>query len=57
MLLDTVKYLIINLQNEELFEGAPLAVTTGPIIKSLGYKVKDILDLYNTPLIDYVFEK
>lgn len=50
------KYLIINLQNEELFEGAPLAITTGPIIKSIGYKLKDVLDLYNTPLIDYVFE-
>jgi FkbM family methyltransferase len=50
------KYLITNLQNEELFEGAPLALTTGPIIKSLGYKLKDILDLYNTPLVDYIFE-
>jgi FkbM family methyltransferase len=54
--LSMAKYLIINLQNEELFEGAPLAITTGPIIKSLGYGLKDVLDLYNTPLIDYVFE-
>lgn len=54
--LAVAKYLIINLQNEELFEGAPLAITTGPIIKSIGYKLKDVLDLYNTPLIDYVFE-
>jgi FkbM family methyltransferase len=55
--LQLAKYLIVNLQNEELFMGAPLAITTGPIIKSLDYKVKDILDFYNTPLIDYVFEK
>lgn len=50
------KYLIVNIQNEELFNGAPLAISTGPIIKSLGFVVKDILDLYNTPLLDYVFE-
>ena len=50
------KYLIVNMQNEELFTGAPLAITTGPMIKSLGYVLKDVLDLYNTPLIDYVFE-
>ena len=52
----TTKYLIVNMQNEELFTGAPLAVTTGPMIKSLGYVLKDVLDLYNTPLVDYVFE-
>jgi len=50
------KYLMVNLQNEELFNEAPLASIAGPFIKSLGYDVKDILDLYNTPLIDYVFE-
>jgi FkbM family methyltransferase len=54
--LQLAKYLIVNMQNEELFSGAPLAITTGPIIKSLGYKLKDVLDLYNTPLVDYVFE-
>ena len=54
--LQLTKYLIVNLQNEEFFMGAPLAITSGSIIKSLGYDVKDILDLYNTPLIDYVFE-
>jgi len=54
--LQLAKYLIVNLQNEDMFTGAPLAITSGPIIKSLGYEIKDILDLYNTPLIEYVFE-
>lgn len=54
--LHLAKYLIVNIQNEELFVGAPLANITGPIIKSLGYILKDMLDLYNTPLVDYVFE-
>jgi FkbM family methyltransferase len=50
------KYLIVNMQNEDVFLGGSQAIETGPLIKSLGYVVKDILDLYGTPLIDYVFE-
>jgi len=50
------KYLIVNLQNEELFNGGPLANSTGPYIKSLNFEIKNVLDLFNTPLIDYVFE-
>lgn len=50
------KYLIVNMQNENVFIGGAQAIETGPLIKSLGYVVKDILDLYGTPLIDYVFE-
>jgi FkbM family methyltransferase len=54
--LQLAKYLIVSLQNEEFFMSAPLAITSGPVIKSLGYEIKDILDLYNTPLIEYIFE-
>jgi FkbM family methyltransferase len=50
------KYLIVNLQNEELFNNAPLANITGPYINSLNFEIKNVLDLFNTPLIDYVFE-
>jgi FkbM family methyltransferase len=50
------KYLIVNMQNEEVFLEGATAIETGPLIKSLGYVVKDVLDLYGTPLIDYVFE-
>jgi FkbM family methyltransferase len=50
------KYLIVQLQNEELFEGAPLADTVGPYIESLGFERIESLDSYGTPLIDYVFE-
>ena len=50
------KYLIVNMQNEDVFLEGPTAIETGPLIKSLGYVVKDVLDLYGTPLIDYVFE-
>ena len=50
------KYLIVNLQNEELFKEAPLANITGPYINSLNFEIKNVLDLFNTPLIDYVFE-
>jgi FkbM family methyltransferase len=54
--LQLAKYLIVNMQNEDVFLGGPQAIETGPLIKSLGYVVKDVLDLYGTPLIDYVFE-
>jgi hypothetical protein len=50
------KYLIVNLQNEELFKEAPLANVTGPYINSLNFEIKNVLDIFNTPLIDYVFE-
>jgi FkbM family methyltransferase len=57
LLTDKLKYLIVNLQNDDIFRSAPLATSTGELIKTFGYKVKDMLDFYNTPLIDYVFEK
>lgn len=50
------KYLLVSLQNDEMFLKAPDAMSTGPYINSVGFEVKDILDLYNTPIIDYVFE-
>jgi len=55
-IIKNAKYLITSLQNEELFIGGPLANVTGPYINSLGFETKNVLDLFNTPLIDYVFE-
>jgi len=55
-IIKNAKYLITSLQNEELFIDGPLANVTGPYIKSLGFETKNVLDLFNTPLIDYVFE-
>jgi FkbM family methyltransferase len=49
------KYLIVSLQNKEVFIGAPLANNTGPYIESLGFQGVDILDCYDSPFIDYVF--
>ena len=50
------KYLIVQLQNEEYYEGAPLAQEVGPYIESLGFTRIETLDSYGTALIDYVFE-
>jgi FkbM family methyltransferase len=50
------KYLFTTLQNEELFVNGHLAGEVGPFIKSLDFELKNVLDMYNTPLIDYVFE-
>jgi FkbM family methyltransferase len=55
-IIKNAKYLITSLQNEELFIDGPLANITGPYIKSLGFDTKNVLDLFNTPIIDYVFE-
>ena len=55
-IIKNAKYLITNLQNEELFINGPLAHVTGPYIGSLGFELKNVLDLFNTPLLDYVFE-
>lgn len=55
---ETVKkaeYLIVSLQNEEIFAGAPLANTVGPYIESLGFKLINVLDPTGTPILDYVF--
>jgi len=56
---ETIKkaeYLIVTLQNEELFEGAPVAHKVGPYIESLGFKLINTLDPNGTSLLDYVFK-
>ena len=56
---ETIKkaeYLIVTLQNEEIFAGAPTAHTVGPYIESLGFKLINVLDPLGTPLLDYVFK-
>jgi len=50
------KYFMIQLQNEELYLGAPLASEVGPYLESLNYTRIETLDSFSTPLIDYVFE-
>jgi FkbM family methyltransferase len=55
-LIKKAKYLIVNLQNNETYKGAPQADVVGPYIQSLGFEVKDVLDCNGTPMIDYVFE-
>jgi FkbM family methyltransferase len=55
---ETIKkaeYLIVTLQNEEIFANAPIANTVGPYIESLGFKLINVLDPTGTPIIDYVF--
>lgn len=55
---ETIKkaeYLIVSLQNEEVFSGAPLASVVGPYIESLGFKLINVLDPVGTPILDYVF--
>ena len=57
--LDTLKnskYVMVQLQNEEIYEGAPLAHRVGPYIESFNFERKDTLDSYGIALIDYVFE-
>ena len=50
------QYLIVSLQNEEIFKDAPLAFTVGPYIKSLGFELINVLDPVGTPILDYVFK-
>jgi len=55
---ETIKkaeYLIVSLQNEEIFASAPTAHTVGPYIESLGFKLINVLDPIGTPILDYVF--
>jgi FkbM family methyltransferase len=54
--ISNAKYIITTLQNEELFKDAVLASKAGPYIESLNFKVKEVLNCYDTPLLDYVFE-
>jgi FkbM family methyltransferase len=56
---ETIKkatYLIVTIQNDEIFAGAPDAHTVGPYIESLGFKLINVLDPLGTPLLDYVFK-
>ena len=54
--ISNAKYIIATLQNEELFKDAVLASKAGPYIESLNFKVKEVLNCYDTALLDYVFE-
>ena len=50
------KYLIVSMQNKEIFENAPLVSEVGPyIVEQLGFELEQILDPYGTGLYDYVF--
>ena len=49
-------YLVVRLQNYELFKGAPLASEVGPYIQSLGFELLDVLDSYGNRIVDYVFK-
>jgi FkbM family methyltransferase len=49
------KYLIVTLNNNNPFEGAPTAAETGEYIKSIGFDFKSALDNNGMGLIDYVF--
>jgi FkbM family methyltransferase len=50
------KYLVVRLQNYELFKEAPLASTVGPYIIDLGFELLDVLDSYGNRIVDYVFK-
>jgi FkbM family methyltransferase len=50
------EYLIVRLQNYELFEGGTTADVCGPYIKDLGFELKEILDSYGNRIVDYVFK-
>jgi FkbM family methyltransferase len=51
------KYLIVNLQNNDTWKGAPNASEVGPYIQSLGFSLEDVLDSFGIPIVDYVFKK
>jgi FkbM family methyltransferase len=57
--LETIKfctYLIVKIQNYELFEGAPVADVIGPYILGLGFTLEQVLDCYGNRIVDYVFK-
>ena len=50
------KYLIVTLNNYEIFTDAPTAKITGPYIGDLGFEMINALDNSGLGLIDYVFK-
>jgi len=50
------KYLIVTLNNYEIFDDAPTAKITGPYIQELGFNMINALDNNGLGLIDYVFK-
>jgi FkbM family methyltransferase len=57
--LDTIKqckYLIVTLNNYEIFTDAPIAKEVGPYIESLGFEMVDALDNSGLGIVDYVFK-
>lgn len=50
------KYLIVTLNNYEIFDDAPTAKITGPYIGELGFEMINALDNNGLGLIDYVFK-
>jgi len=50
------KYLIVTLNNYEIFTDAPTAKITGPYIESLGFEMVNALDNSGLGLVDYVFK-
>ena len=50
------KYLIVTLNNYEIFDDAPVAKITGPYVESLGFEMIDSLDNSGLGLVDYVFK-
>jgi hypothetical protein len=57
--IDTIKkaqYLIVTLNNYEIFDDAPTAKITGPYITDLGFEMIDALDNNGLGLIDYIFK-
>ena len=57
--LETIKfcnYLIVRIQNYELFEGAPVADVVGPYILGLGFTLEQVLDSFGNRIVDYVFK-
>ena len=57
--IDTIKkaqYLIVTLNNYEIFDDAPTAKITGPYIEDLGFEMINALDNNGLGLIDYVFK-
>lgn len=55
-IIQKAKYLIVSMQNKEIFEKAPLISDVGPyIVNELGFVLEQILDPYGTGLYDYIF--
>ena len=50
------KYLIVTLNNYEIFTDAPTAKMTGPYIESLGFEMINALDNSGLGIVDYVFK-